>query len=80
MTLKSVQNGLYSLEIKKPYGSIEYKKIESTKLYDFIQAHDFYCEANNYNFIFLIDTSVKKYVKTRLKELEQRYNNKSTDA
>lgn len=77
LTLKGVQNGLYTIQIKKPYGSMEYKKVEPETLYDFIQAHDFYCEANNYKFIFLIEASVKKFVDIRLKEMVQLYNNKS---
>ena len=77
ITLKSIQNGLYSLEIRKPYGTMEYKKIEPEKLHDFLQAYDYYCEVNHYNFIFLIDASIKRFVKSRLKEMEQLYNNKS---
>ena len=76
LTLKSAQNGLYTVQIKKPYGSMEYKKIEPDKLYDFIQAYDYFSEANGYDFIFLIDASIKRFVHERLKEMEQRYNNK----
>jgi hypothetical protein len=73
LTLKNVQNGLYLIEIKKPYGSVEFKEIEPEKLYDFLQAYDFYCEANEYDFIFLIDDSLKSFVGTRLKEWIQLY-------
>jgi hypothetical protein len=80
LTLKSIQNGLYLIEIKKPYGSVEFKEIAPEKLYDFLQAYDFYCEANDYDFIFLIDDSLKSFVGTRLKEWIQLHNNKSKDA
>jgi hypothetical protein len=77
LTLKSVKNDSYLMEIEHPYGKMEYKEIEPTKLYDFVQAHDFYCEVNNYELIFLLDASLKSFVGTRLKEWIQLYTNKN---
>lgn len=77
LTLKSVQDGSYTVQIKKPYGDMEYKKIEPEKLYDFLMAYEFYCDANKYNFIFLIDAKIKKYVAEWLENLAKNYNNKS---
>jgi hypothetical protein len=77
LTLKSASKGLYTIEIRKPYGDIEYKQIEPEKLYDFIQAYEYYSEVNGFKFLFRFDESVKRYCKERLKDLVESYNNSS---
>jgi hypothetical protein len=74
VTLKSVQKGLYKLQILKEKGEIEYKDIEPNKLYDFLQACEFYDDVNGNKFTFLMDANVKKFVSKWLENLVKQYN------
>jgi hypothetical protein len=74
ITLKSVQNGLYKLQIRKETNEIEYKNVEPEKLNDFIQAYEAYFEANGFQFRFIFNGSVKRYCEERLKEIVEQHN------
>jgi hypothetical protein len=77
LTLKSVQKGLYTVQIRKPYGDIEYKQIEPEKLQDFISAYEAYSEINGFDFRFIFDEPVKRYCKEWLKDQAESHNKES---
>jgi len=77
LTLKSAQKGLYNIEIRKPYGDVEYKQIEPEKLYDFVMAYETYSEINGFKFLFRFDSKVKRFCEERLIELVESHNKES---
>ena len=77
LTLKSASKGLYTIQIRKPYGDIEYKQIEPEKLHDFILAYETYSEVNGFDFRFIFDEPVKRYCKEWLKDHVESHNNES---
>ena len=69
LTLVSMNQGLHKLKIKPVIGTTYFKEIEADKLQDFLTACEFYCEANGYNFHWIIADQVKKVVKKGLESL-----------
>lgn len=76
VTLKSIENGFLKVHIKRPFADSYYREFTAEALHEYLQAVDFYCEAKNYQFRFIVPDAIKK-VATSCLEAWAKTNNKS---